>query len=211
MGYHKVYASIQMENPCRILNATILHSSMTETAFQECDKLYNKHFQQEIVKMCPRKDLTHQMIRGKRGAILIIGVFAIVGLVGWGLFSAVTTISDNKKKLEEIPRLETELNRIEKSMEKFREGFNQLLSEVKDMGGDYADFKKKSTASTFAISYLTTEFLMGRIIIREAARKWRKGEVYGPFMDHLNLTLPCGEDCPITRGMPRAYYILEAC
>jgi hypothetical protein len=48
---------------------------------------------------------------------------------------------------------------------------------------------------------------MVKQIVREPARQWKEKKVYSGLMDFFNLTLPCGDDCPIRLATAKSCFL----
>jgi len=98
----------------------------------------------------------------------------------------------------QIKNLEHRMNITEHAIRKIQTDFNSLLDQFERYGKDYSELKDKQVGTNFIISYITSRFVVAKQVIREASRQWKDGKLYPCFMDFLNYTLPCGEECTIT-------------
>jgi hypothetical protein len=73
-----------------------------------------------------------------------------------------------------------------------------LVSEFKRHQTDFLELKGKQVGTTFSISYITARFVVAKQVIREATRQWKERKVHPGLLDNMNLTLPCGDNCPIS-------------
>jgi len=46
--------------------------------------------------------------------------------------------------------------------------------------------------------------ILGQHIIREASRSWTDHKVFPGLLDFLNITLPCGQTCPVGMATARS-------
>jgi len=59
----------------------------------------------------------------------------------------------------------------------------------------------------YLVSYLVSRLMIGRSIILEQKLLWKKGLMDNTFLQFLNITLPCDEECPVDYGEPRSCHL----
>ena len=85
----------------------------------------------------------------------------------------------------------------------------RIQSDMQRFRGELGELKAKSITTSFAISYVTSRLLIGRAIIKETHRNWKYAKVTGAFLDYLNFTLPCGDDCPLHFAQPQGCHMSD--
>jgi uncharacterized coiled-coil protein SlyX len=207
-GYERVFLRIKLMNPCELLTADILHADVTKMAQIKCEEMYKEHFLNEMTKMCPI-DNGYKLVRTKRFIPIILGVMVIASVVLWvGAGTAFVIAVQNtgrvsdlesvaQQQAAQIDELEQQVNVTAYIVRKLQTDFNSLVSEFERHQTDFLQFKEKQVGTTFAISYITSRFVVAKQVIREATRQWKDRKVFPGLLDFLNLTLPCGDECPI--------------
>ncbi|OXA44959.1 Copia protein [Folsomia candida] len=208
-GSNQVFLRVRLVNPCPIfLSQAVLYINGTDEALQRCNDMYHEYVIHELEAMCPKDETMYIMRRSKRAIpFLIIGAIAasVVLWAGAGTAFGLSihnkgTLSDMKEVQRQqemqIKELESRVNMTEYAIRNLQLGFNSLVDVVEQNTNDIAEIKGKQIGLTYAISYLTSRFILARHVIKESTRKWKQGNLNSGLMDFLNLTLPCGEDCP---------------
>jgi len=228
-GHNLVSLRVRLLNPCDILNLDALHKDTVDFARKHCNDLYRTLFLGELAKMCPSDDERQslfkdhtELMRMKREllslsillAVLIVSVILPIGLGVAG--TAMASVNSGKiadiqsamsRQDRQIELFEERLQKAEKAVFGLETNFNSLLERLQVLQTDYEELKGKQTSSSFAISYVTTRLLTGKAILQEATRKYREGKLTQSFFDYINVTLPCGEDCPVELAHPQRCYL----
>lgn len=213
-GYLNAKVIIRFVNPCSLLTADIVHGDLVEDAIKNCNDIYMSDFLQEIESMCPRKGWTeilesHHHVIVKRFIPLLVlgGVIVFHGVIAGLAISATVISSKNADKIEglklqqdiqqkAINELGERVNMNTEMIRNLQYRFNLTIKNLIIHQKDFDELKDKTVSTNFAISYITSRLTTGKSIIKEAQRQWKHGNVYGPFLDYFNLTLPCGDSCP---------------
>ncbi|OXA48994.1 Copia protein [Folsomia candida] len=219
-GYNQVHLLVKFMNPCEILTQDLLHKDLSAYATEKCNKIYDEMFLDELEKMCPKRKFsdhinsrhTREIGRRVKRVLPLLAVGVIIGVtvlvaglsVGGAINSFVQTgrisalqgtVAEQREMLDELER-RVEIS--EREIEKLKVSLNATLEQLQLHQLDHDELKGKSIDTNFAIAYLTSRLMIGREIIREATRQWRRGKVYAPLMDFFNFTLPCGDACPVS-------------
>jgi len=223
-GHQLVIIRIKLISPCNVITSEYLHRDATADAIERCNLIYEENFIHELKKMCPVE--THHEImmqrfphnvshRPKRFISALVGILIIsmITIATIAVAGAVqTTINSGK-----IADLQSEMMRHDRNVEAInrnvdtvalavntlQKDFNQLVERVGNLSADYQELKDKHISTGYLLSYLTTRLLMGKLLIQEATRRWKDKQVYAPFLDWLNITFPCGDNCPIKLAIPQ--------
>ncbi|CAL8095938.1 unnamed protein product [Orchesella dallaii] len=210
-GYLQVSLNIKFLNPCSLLTEEIIHADLLKEAIEKCNEMYEDCFVTEIGEICPKKQWTEVLLHRKKRflPLVILGGIILYHAVVAGLAITATVMSSqnavsiaemkanhkieklNREKLEDQVKIQGEM------IKDIQLRFNQTISRLMVHQKDYNELKDKSISTSFAISYITSRLLNGKSIIKEAARAWQDKKVYGPFLDHLNITFPCEKECPV--------------
>jgi hypothetical protein len=215
-----VYLRIQLVNPCDILTKEVLHADIASNARERCKKMYKEYFLNEIEKMCPTGSHDHTLIKQKRFVIsLLIGILvvSVTASVGLGV-AGVTMASVNsgkiddlqtalKKQEEETIKLDQKIELLENAVRLIENNVDKLAEKMDTHEEDHSELKWKQVGSTYAISYVTARLIIVQHIIREATRKWKERKVHASLLDFFNVTLPCGDDCPISLATAEACHM----
>jgi hypothetical protein len=139
--------------------------------------------------------------------VLCLIVIAVTTSIGLGTTAVAMAASDSAQisTLEDRDQQETTmLNKLEGQIkanyEKVRNvtsRVNNIVLELERHQIDHDELKGKSIGTNYVIAYVTSRFLIGRTIIQEANHLWKTGKVSTALMDYFNVSLPCGDECPI--------------
>lgn len=228
-GHQMVILRIKMVSPCIILKSEIVHGDLTGEAILKCDDMYEQLFLNELEKMCPVKkqqDITLRPFgqvkhRGKRFISLLVGILIIsIVTVTSIAIAGVTTATINSGKISDLQEqlekqefnaktLERNTDTVALAVSNFQSDFNRLLAKLENVTTDYVELKRKQIGTSYAISYITNRLLTGKLQIQEAARLWKDGKMSDGFLDYLNITLPCKDNCPLKFAIPRNCHLTE--
>lgn len=154
--------------------------------------------------------MIYQPTKAKR-ELIFLTCLIISGVLLWaGMGTALRLSISNKvttaslaevqqQQSEQLDYLEKRLNLTEIAITSLQV-HNGLTDRVQFLENDVNEIKAKFTSTTFLISYVSARFLLGKQVIRQANREWKKGKVDAGFIDFLNLSLPCGDECPLSLG-----------
>jgi len=80
---------------------------------------------------------------------------------------------------------------------------------MENVTADFTEIKNKQISTGYTIAYVTTRLLTAKLLIQEASRQWKDGRIYSPFLDFMNISLSCGDDCPLKYATPRKCALSE--
>jgi len=83
---------------------------------------------------------------------------------------------------------------LEKEMRKVTSTIDQLVN-------DFNMFKEKVVELHYLVSYLTAKLMEGKKVLKETNTAWKGKEMTTELFDYLNITLPCGANCPVDFGI----------
>jgi len=185
--------------------------------------MYNHLFLDELEKMCTTsqdpdifmKHFSSLQNRRKRFVSILVGILIIsIVTISAVAIAGVTQSTINSGRIEDM---RSELNRQNANVKHLMDNdrlmtvairnlqmdYNKLLGDLDSHMTDYSELKSKQISANFIISYITHRFLTGKLLIQEAFREWKDRKVFAPLLDFLNITLPCGTDCPLKYATPR--------
>jgi len=218
----RISIRVTLINPCTLLSADVVHVDLVDLTKAKCNELYETYFLEEISEMCPvlygngySGDPHYQIKKTRTKRFVMVGAvvlsaIVVVGLGITGVAVAATNkveISNQRTKLDlqqkSLDFVSEQTNFTEIAVRKLRQDINILADETRIHEADFEEVKMKSPGTNYAISYITTRFVLGKQIIKEATKKWRNHELYPGLMDFLNMTLPCGLSCPLNLAVPK--------
>lgn len=217
IGNERVHLRIKLINPCSLLTSEILHTDITRIAQIKCEEIYKTHFIKELAEMCPVDYgvTTHHAAHSiSKRFITVIGILIIAAVVVVGSAVALGLSIANRVSIEGlkstqaqqaelIEQLEGRLNITNIAVRKLQTDFNTMVDEFEKHTEDFDELKMKQTSTNFAISFITSRMVLAKQIIIEARRQWKQKKVHAGLMDYFNLTLPCGDDCPLNLAKSR--------
>jgi len=220
---------VHLVSPCKILTKNILHPDILNVTIEQCNDLYDELFVQPIQKMCPYSPYEPFFInspkhfaselesRKKRELFTIIICLVLVATVALSTAGTVTgakALQNTHQLQTEIEKQEEELQDVQKQLDISQEAIKVLQSNVKvlgkgihDIDEDLNNVKKFLPSTTLALSYITTRLTQGQSFIREAARQMRDHKLYAPLFDFFNVTLKCGDSCPLKNAVAKSCYV----
>jgi hypothetical protein len=212
-GHYDVHLLIKLVSPCELLSNETVHHDVLPLALKRCEDIYESLFMAEIENMCFARNYTEVTIQ-KRGvwlAGLAVGsVVVTAGIATTGLVIGVSNKYDigtlrweMAEAERKIDRLDTKIQHIEKAIEEFKSDLVGVVKQLETHEMDFDLFKERFASTNFAISYITGRMLIGNQILKEAARKWSRNQLYPGMMDFFNITLPCGKICPLEFAKPK--------
>ncbi|CAG7815633.1 unnamed protein product [Allacma fusca] len=99
--------------------------------------------------------------------------------------------------------LETKVSKNHEAIRTLTKKFNTAIVDLQAHQNDYAEFKGRYINNTLATAYVTTRIMIAKVMMQQATRLWKLGKVDPDFLDFFNVSLPCGDSCPITLARPR--------
>lgn len=184
-----------------------------------CQTAFELSFFNPISKIC--KDVTEEaesknQARDKRvivtGTImLMIGVVSVLSLGIGAISLAVTskTRSELNTMKEELEKQVTMMNNLATNQKLFEEMLDTIEQQVRELQVEVARQNKilvqlQSTVpvTSFTISSIVTNLQTTLLQMRAVDRAWVKNKLDPAIFDLLNLTLPCGDNCPLTLLIP---------
>ena len=208
-GHHQVSLEIDLLDPCALaFNATVHHDLRTE-AIARCQDAYDSIFMKTLQQMCPKKRWTQTVARNKRFVSIAISLIAILvtASIGIGAYASFVSTS-NSGMLLSLEERENEIGRLMNKMEgqikdnhgairNLTDKFNQAMQSLSALENDHVELKGKTIGTSYAIAYITSRFLIGKSVLQDAQRQWKDGRISSALLDYFNLTMPCGDECPI--------------
>lgn len=212
-GYSDVQILALLVSPCTFLNNETIHEKMLESAQKECDLLYERKFLNELEKLCPiQVDKTSIARTQTKRAIALFGwivgiVIAAVASSGFGLSISnkieINKMTEVQKQQEQmLAKLQNQTDLLRLAIEKLENATRDIASDLYEHEKQHERFIQTIPGSIYAISHVTAELELGQMIIRTTRRKWKRKHLHPPFLDHLNITLPCGDECPLQLATP---------
>ena len=211
-GYTNVHILVKLEEPCTVFNGTV-HPELQDEFYARCMEMYNEYFLNEVTKFCPHKTFTDHEITKRFAITLGILIATVVMTVGVGAVSVgmsykaaseVSTIADD---LEDANMVLEAANRnialLEDKYLRLKKTVTTVVQRLSVLESDHELLKHSLVDSIFGASFMTGKFLTCQQIMRGTQRAWSRGNVYEPFLDYLNFTMPCGESCPVSLATPK--------
>jgi len=164
-----------------------------------------------IAEMCPKTKTdcnTHVINKRELVAFIIRGVLLLAGVIigaGIGTATLIKTYS-NRDKIEELQArysvtpqniriLEDNINNTNTVVMEVVEKFNATILKLEDHEDDYEELKYKSVAQANDISGVISRLQIGKLVLLETTRQWRRGKLLLPLLEYMNITLPCNQLC----------------
>ncbi|RWS03246.1 retrovirus-related Pol polyprotein from transposon 297-like protein [Dinothrombium tinctorium] len=231
-GMKSVFMNIRYENPCHLLMNPdfVQEENRKEFLAQElmswCGNSYMNDFVKPMRKLCSRSTPNIEetvLSRTKRGALMIgaIGaiVIGIVSSIGVGSL-AITRDITTRTRVENIETIQNELidkaealahneEFVKKALNTMQQSINEISSTLKDLSKDYALLKRELPRTLQIVSHLTANFIMTKSVMIEATRKWKNKQFDSHLLDLFNITMPCGEECPLELFEPKSCILNE--
>ncbi|CAG7733176.1 unnamed protein product, partial [Allacma fusca] len=210
IGHNEVSVIVKLINPCSLLTNDTVHQDLTSEAIHQCNEYYQNLFVSDLIKMCPQKKWTDVTHRRKRilDLIILFIVVAIVASAGLGITAVAISATNSEKIYSAEVAISEERAAVNKLQEQVQANFdriknltasfNKAMDHMEALEKDHAELKGKLVSSNFIISYLVSKLMIGRSVVQEASRKWKSGLVDPAFLEYFNVTLPCGNSCPIS-------------
>ncbi|CAG7733810.1 unnamed protein product, partial [Allacma fusca] len=103
--------------------------------------------------------------------------------------------------------IERTLDDLEKKVIQNSAHIRMLQDEIKKMSmevnkliQDVNLFKEKILEVQYLVSYISSRLLIGKGVLQDTQRQWKRKKMNNNFFDYLNISLPCGDDCPLEYG-----------
>uniref|UniRef100_A0A158P4K2 RNA-directed DNA polymerase n=1 Tax=Tetranychus urticae TaxID=32264 RepID=A0A158P4K2_TETUR len=201
--------------PCAGLSqALIEHNMQPDFLNSWCRSAFEISFLKQISQMC--KDVTTEadskmQVRDKRflvleSAMIIIGVVSVLSL-GIGAVSLAvssktrTEVNSLKLDLEKqasiIQNLTTNQRLFEKMLDTIDQQVRVLQVEVAKQNKILARMRNTIPTTSFTIASMVSNLQTTLTQLRDINRAWAKNKLDPAIFDLLNLTLPCGGQCPV--------------
>src|SRR5207237_10368932 len=100
-----------------------------------------------------------------------------------------------------------DMKKVEARMNLILKQLNSTAENQRINAHDYRELKDKSVDSMFIISFILSRFQTASVILHEAKRQWKAGHVYAQFLDYFNVTMECGDSCPIQFANAKACWL----
>ena len=217
-GYEDMHLRIELTSPCSIITENIIHKDQRKTAIELCEEMYRSYFLEEMERMCPKFE-QHSLQKTRRKRFILLATMICVALVVVGTGVGVVTSSVNAARIssqndiiyqqgQRLNVLKQQVNISELAIRKLQEDFNTLVEQVERVDLDLAELKTKGPQTHFGLAYITSRLVMGKKIIQDATREWRKKRITDSLFDFFNLTLPCSKEdiCPLYLSTGKSCY-----
>lgn len=205
VGFNRVNMRVNLVSPCRLLPLDGFPLSEVIKMKSNCQNQYEPLFRWEIEKMCPKKVLVNK--KSKKAVPLVIGMIFLFAWASAGVGMAGYTIHKTDQLEVGQKEIERTLDDIQMKAIILSQGEHFLQEEVKKLGKTVNDliedvnlFKEKFISVQFIVSYIMSKIFVGREVMMETKRLWSMNKMNANFFDFLNITLPCGLDCPMELG-----------
>jgi hypothetical protein len=203
-GFESVNIAMMLISPCSLIPKVDVKTSFRNMMIEQCNTAYEDMFLKQLEKICPKNTiLTGRQKRFIQVAgLFLIGVIASAG-IGIGGY-AVSQTNKLESRTDELQKALDELERkvyangeevqfLKKEMLKLSMSLDQVVR-------DLHVFQARAIEVHYLISYLIGKLLEGRKALQTTERSWKRSELESGFFDYLNITLPCGDHCPIELG-----------
>jgi cell division protein FtsB len=209
-GFTTLTISINLVSPCDLLSSDGLDKMVFKIHKQKCEEKYHVLFLNELEKICSVEKTRGFSIQIRRKRFVVMATVALIVVVvvvpgiamgGYTIYK-VHKLEDSQEKMQEIlDELEQQVLASNDRIDLLHKEIQELAASVDSLRRDFDEFQSKSVQLNYIIAYLTGNLYEGRNIIRETGKKWKAGELDEKFFDYLNITQPCGDDCPPKYGI----------
>ena len=205
IGFQAIKMTIKLVSPCTLMPMEDVEPRIAKIMKKQCNKTYEDLFLGKLEKICPQQ----KSIFGKEKRFIVAAGFIVVAIlasagVGLGGFAISKTYELDTKQEE----LKIALDELERKMFTENKRTEVLESEVRKVTSildqlitDFHMYKEKVVETHYLISYLTSRLMEGKKALQETGKAWNKGELTTDFLEFLNFTLPCKDDCPVEHGI----------
>lgn len=213
-GYFTFELRIILVDPCKLMKKGIAQDDLLNRATQECNRKYKADFLDYLTEMCPHEKSSWNKpnTRVKRviplviigGVVLVVAVVAGVGVAATAMVKA----NENEHRLEELEGrystlveniriLEKQYNNVSQVINDVIGRFNQTVLHLNELERNFTMFRDEYIDQAWTISSTVAHLSMGKAVMTETIRAWRQGKLHLPFLDYMNVTLPCGNACAL--------------
>ncbi|KAI1285049.1 hypothetical protein HDE_12230 [Halotydeus destructor] len=212
-GNEKVYAIVKLEDTCEIfreLPASLYSKESKEQYLKWCNQAFREDVLDRLTAFCTdvddhrRTPTTVSMHRPKRAVIAIALIIGVVLSVGFSAVASVINMVEMSKVKEELKNMNSQMERFNRSIELNQQVLRLLEQKMKEQGfaiQENREHIKRLEAtqpqSTILVSHLASQFASVRSILNTVGRQWRNRKVDEQLIEFLNISLPCGDDCPL--------------
>ncbi|CAG7723392.1 unnamed protein product, partial [Allacma fusca] len=194
------------------MTPSTFNSGISSQVASKCEELKNSEesFTTELFKMCPKQYLfkRNKRLNDPISIMIYVAIFtSVVGVIAPGVGSEalleVQTIASHTKEQDRLLNdLEDKVQRNHEAIGNLALHFNAAIDNIQAHQNDYAEFKGKYSNSTFAIAYITARLMLTKTMMQQATRQWKLGRGDPAFLDFFNVSLSCGDRCPIDLARP---------
>ncbi|OXA56431.1 Copia protein [Folsomia candida] len=210
VGYNRVSLKINLISPCSLLPTEGLDPNVVKLLVSRCEAQYERLFRGELVKIC-----INNSTRVKR-VVPVVGVIAVgaiasagVGLGGYALYKTMELEENQEEIMRTLDDLEDKVAITSSEVIFLKEKVKKMVKTVNRLIEDVNLFQEKAIEVQFITAYIVSRLVVGRGVVLETKRLWRKGRMDDQFFEYLNLTLPCRTACPLDYGEFKGCYFNE--
>lgn len=213
-GYYDIYLDIEVISPCVTLDALPKDEGFASVALRRhamkvCNKNFDRLMERELEQFCP----LNQVSRRKRHPVVVVGVAVVFGMALASLIGMAINAhhisglkSDLATQADILGREKQRTDLIMQSVAKLQNATRMMEKESSQFRNSYRNSQFDSINVNFATSYIMSKLTLGEEVLKSARREWRNGKVDPRLLSFLNVTLDCGEDCPVEYFRPISCY-----
>ncbi|CAG7718015.1 unnamed protein product, partial [Allacma fusca] len=204
-GYNTVMMKIHLYSPCDLLPLEGLTNMWKQKIKSQCDIQYERLFLSEFRSFCPTHEASTVRVKREPVTFILCLLFAAAASAGIGMgLYAIHEVREIEVSQLEIERT---LDDLEKKVMQNSAHIRMLQDEIKKMSVEVSKliqdinlFKEKILEVQYLVSYISSRLLIGKGVLQDTQRQWKRKKMNNNFFDYLNTSLPCGDDCPIEYG-----------
>ncbi|KAI1303655.1 Transposon Ty3-G Gag-Pol polyprotein [Halotydeus destructor] len=212
-GNEAVFAIVKLEDTCEIfreLPASMYTMESKEQYLKWCNRAFKEDVLDKLNGFCTDVDSHHRtpttvsMHRQKRAIFTIALIIGVVISVGFSAVASVINMVQMSDVKQELQNINERLAHVNRSIEINQQVLRLLEDKMKEQGiaiQENREHIKRLEAtfpqSTILVSHLASQFASARMLLNTVGRQWKNKKVDEQLIDFLNITLPCGDDCPL--------------
>ena len=206
-GYQDVQIAIQLENPCAIFNLNTTHELVVKSSLRNCNKIYNQLIIDKLESMCDTEHPSDSLnTRNKRIlpamlGTLVIAAIAFVGVSVTADISAHNQISElrsiGQMQATKIENMQSRIDLHGLATKDLRQSVEQIATDLYLHEQNYNTYVSKMTDTSFAISFIISQLVIGNKALKETERQWKNQKLAPEFLEFFKITLPCSDLCPV--------------
>jgi len=102
----------------------------------------------------------------------------------------------------ELDRKSDEISEALKAIKIINSNMHNMTAKINELDLDLNSVKNYLTPSQYSIAHVVSKLYDLETILRTAHREWKQNRLYAPLLDIWNITLPCGDNCPVHFARP---------